>query len=287
LTSMLKAAFRYTITSVNLGNSYGSYVVVDTAENPQAAVEMVVDHNMTYDLIFMGINMGEVSAAYRPVPLVKLSSSEVMMDWYEATNHIRSNENSRKVPIVALDCVSLLNRPVDFSMKYQKAGISDLFSKPFTIKKLRSVLKKYVHISGLEISESCPADESPSLGDIVPPESEGLVPSHLLLDQEILDTLQDLDILTTTIANFNTHAQEIIELASNTNPSELETRPVICKMIHNLKGISLNSGASMLGKMCDDLERMVLTCNAEVVTQKISMIAACFKQTMKKIEELV
>jgi len=284
---MLKAAFRYTITSEN---SCGSYLVVDTAENAQVAVEMVVDHNITYDLIFMGIHMGEVSAAYRPFssPQAKLSSSEVMMDWYEAITHIRSNRNSSKVPVVVLDCVSLLNRPVDFSMKYQKAGISDMFTKPFTIKKLRAVLKKYVRISGLEINESNTADESPSLDTSMLPEGgDPLIPTHLLLDQEILDTLQELDILSTTIADFDRHAQELIESASNTNPSDLEARPVISKIIHNLKGISLNSGAGLLGKMCGDLERMVLTCNAEVVTQKINIIAACFKLTMKKIEEIL
>ena len=91
--------------------------------------------------------MSVLSPAYRtPGSPLKLMS-EIFMDWFEAVNHIRNNRNSRNVPIVAIDCVSILNKPTEFSMKYYKAAISDLFKKPFTLSKLRAVLKKYIYKS--------------------------------------------------------------------------------------------------------------------------------------------
>ena len=53
LSSMLSASFSYTTTSVNLGNTFGSYLVVDTVDTVQAAIELVVDHNTEYNLVFM------------------------------------------------------------------------------------------------------------------------------------------------------------------------------------------------------------------------------------------
>jgi len=63
-------------------------------------------------------------------------------------------------------------------------------------------------------------------------------------------------------------------------------RPNIRQSIHALKGISLNSGASMLGKICDDLERVVLEADKDTVLRMLDMVEEIFHRSIRRFAEL-
>jgi len=280
LISMLNSAFLH-LNSFAPVSSSGDLnqinAVIDSAESGDAAVAMIVEDNKEYDLIFMDIKLGGISAA------VSLPSSvSPMMSGFEATNHIHNNEKSRNVPVVAVGSSSLLHHHSnDSSYKlYQEAGINELLTKPITISQLLNVLKKYVQSASIDNDElllNPPLYSHPFVFSMEP---------QMLLNQEILDTLQDLDILEETVKSFEIQAHNLLAKARAIDPSSLQTRSIICQNIHALKGISLNSGASMLGKLCDDFERIVLTCHNDIITQRISIISNCLKQTVKGFEEI-
>lgn len=41
--------------------------------------------------------------------------------------------------------------------------------------------------------------------------------------------------------------------------------------VHALKGISLNSGASLMGKLCDDLEKVIFECDKGTVDRMLGI----------------
>ena len=92
---------------------------VDEASDGAEAVKMYKE-NPVYDIIFMDIQM--------PV-----------MDGYEATRNIRMTDNG-DIPIIAMTA-NAFSQDVKAS---KRAGLSEHISKPIDIKKLASVVEKWL-----------------------------------------------------------------------------------------------------------------------------------------------
>ncbi|MCL2203857.1 MAG: response regulator [Defluviitaleaceae bacterium] len=98
-----------------------SGIIIDTAENGQEAVDMVLKKKRKYDLIFMDLNM--------PV-----------MSGYEATLHIREKCSRKQLPIVALTASTLKEEIQDCI----NAGMNDHLSKPMDVNEFFTMLQKYM-----------------------------------------------------------------------------------------------------------------------------------------------
>jgi len=201
---------------------------------------------------------------------------------------MRSNESSRNVPVVAVVSTMLQQTQhykqnaagENASFKYQEVGISELLTKPLTITKLSYVLRKYLKQSTVGLGNS-------TGDDTLPPLSFSLQP-NMLLNEEILAVLQELEILEKTVHTFQEQAKEILKKTQELDFTTSESNKTsICKNLHALKGISLNSGANLVGKLCDELERIVLVCSQDIYEQKLITIEECLHQTIKKLEKLL
>jgi len=240
-------------------------ITIDTAENGELAVSKA--DTTRYDLILMDIGMPK-------------------MDGYRASQLIRAGEAVRHqspMYIVAITAGSV-TRSNDV-LSYQEAGMNELIHKPFNNAKLHAIFQKYIFSD-----KAPPALPTTPLNEPNSPSSTDMLaltyPSEMILNAEILDMLRGLGILERTVETFEKHSRELLLRARSVEPSQLQKRSNIRQSIHALKGISLNSGASMMGRMCDDLERVVLECDKETVVRMLDMIEAGFVQAMKRFKDI-
>ncbi len=98
-------------------------MIVEEAENGQEAVDAFLDHPDRFDVILMDIQM--------PV-----------MDGYEATKIIRAIDlpRAKSIPIIAMTA----NAFEEDRKRALNAGMNEHIAKPFDIRKLYSILRKYI-----------------------------------------------------------------------------------------------------------------------------------------------
>ena len=104
-------------------NKWG--IVADLADNGLIALKLLEKTN--YDLILMDLQMPE-------------------MDGYEATRHIRQNELTKHIPIIAMTAHALKGEVE----KCMKIGMNDYISKPFAPTELLSKIIKYTQSKQVE-----------------------------------------------------------------------------------------------------------------------------------------
>lgn len=92
---------------------------VQTVNNGEEAIEVVQNH--IFDLILMDIEM--------PI-----------MDGLEATPILRTMQNGKTIPIIALTAHSIPEKLLEFEM----AGMNDYIIKPFDGKKFKIITDKYL-----------------------------------------------------------------------------------------------------------------------------------------------
>jgi CheY-like chemotaxis protein/HPt (histidine-containing phosphotransfer) domain-containing protein len=234
-------------------------VVIDTADSGETAVSKA-DSNQ-YDLILMDISMPRT-------------------DGYRAAQLIRASEVVRKIPPAAIVAITAkTTTKTSDTISYQEAGMNELVHKPLNNHKLVLIFQKYIFDKDKAPSDQMKAsiEEMPNLT---------LYPPEMLLNSEILDMLRGLGILDRTVETFEKHSKELLQRARSTDPSQMQKRSTIRQSIHALKGISLNSGASVMGTLCDDLERVILDCDKEAVVKMLDLIEAGFVQAMKRFREI-
>ncbi|ADI38345.1 putative transcriptional regulator [Waddlia chondrophila 2032/99] len=96
--------------------------IVDTASNGKEALDCVTKN--FYDAIFMDLQM--------PV-----------MDGYETTRLIREDKTRQKIPIIALTA----NHVKSDLDRCLESGMDGYLTKPFELKDLNNVLKKYLDVA--------------------------------------------------------------------------------------------------------------------------------------------
>eukprot|EP00026_Physarum_polycephalum_P000596 Phypoly_transcript_00597.p1 GENE.Phypoly_transcript_00597~~Phypoly_transcript_00597.p1 ORF type:complete len:1275 (+),score=264.33 Phypoly_transcript_00597:342-3827(+) len=237
-------------------------VDVDMAENGELAVAKA--DTVRYDLILMDIGM--------PI-----------MDGYKASQLIRVSEAMRRsepMSIVAITAGSVTK--ANDATAYQEAGMNELIHKPFSNAKLMAIFNKYIFEKDKPQQTPAPAETYNQSTDTIPMS----YPDEMILNSEILDMLRGLGILERTVETFEKHSKELLQRARLVDPSTLQKRSNIRQSIHAMKGISLNSGASMLGRMCDDLERVVLDCDRDTIVKMLDMIDVEFARAMKRFKEI-
>jgi CheY-like chemotaxis protein len=119
-------------------------VVEDNYINQQVVIEMLKNLHCGYHLAENGQDaLNVLSSHTESFDLILMDCQMPLMNGYEATRHIRANENEqfdRNIPIVALTANAMKGDDV----KCFEAGMNDYLSKPFLSEQLAEILHKWV-----------------------------------------------------------------------------------------------------------------------------------------------
>jgi len=103
--------------------------------------------------------------------------------------------------------------------------------------------------------------------------------------------LNGLGILDRTIETYREQSQElshkISEFVQNKNSMTAEERKYLRQQVHALKGISFNSGAQLVGKLCEKLESHVYELDLETIKKTIESIRNALILTKEQIKEVL
>ena len=201
---------------------------IDTAANGIEAIECIKSNQ--YDLVLMDIQMPE-------------------MGGFEATQIIREELNLLKLPIIAMTAMAM----VGDKDKLLSSGLSDYVSKPIDIKILFDVLLKWIEPDKKNTHNSLHMDYE--------------VKSKLIEQSEVvLPELNSIDIakgLENTIGNRKLYAELLLKFKTRLDNEAPKLQLLIAEenfeafkqIVHNIKGISGNLGASTLAEMATSLEQ--------------------------------
>jgi len=203
----------------------------DLAANGREALDLW--SRGAYDLILMDCQMPE-------------------MDGYSATGEIRSREQGRHTPIIALTANALAGE----RQKCLDAGMDDFLSKPFKAQELGEVLSRWLKKAGEEAPQPAEAvpDAAPApclAGDRTPPPTVEDKPG---LDISVLDQMR---------IDFGDAFGDLVDIYIDSSPEiiavlgraidEGDSRSARIN-VHGLKSSSATYGALRLAALCKKLE---------------------------------
>ena len=193
----------------------------DTAEDGRQGVEATL--NGRYDLVLMDGSMPE-------------------MDGYEAAREIRSREQGRRTPIVALTA-HVVGSAAD---QWREAGMDDVLHKPFTLAGMAAVMARFVEPSAATAPARAPDPETPAgqASDLLDPE----VTSELarMAASGKGDFVERVRRLYRENAPPAAQAYQEAALAGDVDGA--------ARAAHALKSMSLNIGARAVAQTCTGLE---------------------------------
>jgi len=193
----------------------------DTAEDGRQGVEATL--NGRYDLVLMDGSMPE-------------------MDGYEAAREIRSREQGRRTPIVALTA-HVVGSAAD---QWREAGMDDVLHKPFTLAGMAAVMARFVEPSAAPAPAEVPEPEAPT----------GLASD--LLDPEVTSELARM-----AASGKGDFVERVRRLYRENAPPAVQAYQEAAlagdvdgaaRAAHALKSMSLNIGARALAQTCAELE---------------------------------
>jgi len=163
--------------------------------------------------------------------LILMDLQMPIMDGYEATKIIR--EKDKEIPIIALTA----NAMKEDSQRTKNAGMNEHLNKPLDVEKLYETLLKYIYkkVDILEIK--------------TPQEEELEIPNFVNIDSKIG--------LKRLAGNKKLYLKVLCDFRTNYNDLVLETlgEDEQERVIHTLKGLSANIGATNLNTIIMELEK--------------------------------
>ncbi|MCU7834904.1 MAG: response regulator [gamma proteobacterium symbiont of Taylorina sp.] len=204
---------------------HGWGVKVSTADNGIEALSCI--NKSQYDLVLMDIQMPE-------------------MDGFEATQIIREELQLSKLPIIAMTALAMIGD----KDKLLASGMNDYISKPINIRQLFYTLIKWIDTRqavGIESPHVEVIADTPEQMDMVLPEFSS-IDTHKGLSNTIGNSILYRDLLLKFKERLD---NEVPRLLSNIERENFEP---VKQILHNIKGISGNLGASKLAEMAVLLE---------------------------------
>jgi CheY-like chemotaxis protein len=206
---------------------------VELARNGREALEM--SRARDYGAIFMDCQMPE-------------------LDGYDVTARIRSTEDGRSTPIIAMTAHAM---PGDRE-RCLAAGMNDYLSKPIQPDQLDRVLERWLpghdHHGADEISPTEPAP-LPRTG-VAGPEA---------LDREVVDGIRDALDASMRARLLDTFAESLHDCLERIQSAlERDDRAELSRAAHLLKGGSATIGARALSQACHTLERLATSDRSEL-----------------------
>jgi two-component system sensor histidine kinase/response regulator len=234
-------------------------VQVHIASNGLQAIDML--GNAEYDVVLMDVQM--------PV-----------MDGYEATRQIRSNDRWADLPVIAMTAHA---RREDREKSLQ-AGMNDQVNKPINPNELSAALAKYIRTKSWGnsgASKSCPAEEEtgnppwPNMHSIK--YTEGL--SRLGGNQELYKKL----LLQFRTGNIDTPDSIKAALAQGDDKTA-------GRLVHTVKGVAANIGANELAFAASELEmamRNGTIADSDVLLERFISSLASVTDEIRTFEDAV
>jgi signal transduction histidine kinase/HPt (histidine-containing phosphotransfer) domain-containing protein len=171
----------------------------------------------------------------KPCDLILMDIEMPIMDGYEATQKIRQWEQARHrrpVPIIALTAHAFIR----FKKKCLDAGCSDFLTKP--IKKAKLIDTIATHLKLSDQIQPGPAATAPAVTDAAQ-KNDG----NVILDQKIAKLIPRFMI------NKKQDARQMLEILATGDMEALQ------KHAHGVKGTSWMYGFTLLGDLCQALEK--------------------------------
>ncbi len=220
-------------------------VVEDTLTNQMVAVELLKRRGYDADVVSNGAQAVEALSRV-PYAAVLMDLQMTRMDGYEATAEIRRREGAgRRTPIIAMTAHALQGD----REKALAAGMDDYLSKPVRPEQLDKVLERWIPGRVSMVSEP--------RGDRQPPVN-GASGSGASLDHTVLESLRLIqqegggDIVDRLVATF---VHEVPPLLAALR-AERDDPQTFWRTAHALNGTCRSVGASRMGEICLQLERL-------------------------------
>ena len=201
-------------------------VVDDFQTNLDVAEGMLRKYKMKVDCVTSGIKAVEIVKCGEPVyDAIFMDHMMPEMDGIEATQRIRSldSEYARSIPIISLTANALAGSEEMFLEK----GFNDFLSKPVSILKLDTIVKKYIR-------------KKPKIPGV-----------NMEAALELCGG--EMDLLKAILKSFAVNTPEAI--VKMRNPT-METLPEYAINVHGLKSICANIAADDLSKRAKNMEMM-------------------------------
>ena len=231
--------------------------VVEIANNGLEAVQMV-EHS-PYDVVLMDVQMPE-------------------MDGYAATSKIRSNPRLDKLPIIAMTAHAMdTNRD-----KCLAIGMNDFVTKPIDINQLFATLAKWIKPDTRNVPTCVLTEKNPI-------DAENTAPIVDLPGINVKSGLQRLgsnrNLFRKLWTNFRQDyagaTQEIKSLLAQTSDLESANR-----LVHSIKGVAGNLGATELFKMARELETAIKQNNAASWSERLVGFEKALQQVLESVDSL-
>ena len=199
--------------------------------------------NAEFDAILMDLHMPE-------------------MDGLEATRRIRALPKGDEVPIIAMTA-AVMDADKNNCLE---AGMVDFIAKPVQVEQLIQVLCHWVKKEdfGIEINTDAEQREHSALD--ISAALKRLNGNYALLSRLLSDFVSE-------------HTQTIEQLCHYLANQEFETAK---KLLHSIKGVSANLGASSLSDSASQLEKQI---KDEVELTALPLFSTAMQQTLATIEE--
>ncbi|MGY6276894.1 response regulator [Methylomonas sp. MgM2] len=189
-----------------------------------------------------------------------------VMDGYEATRRLRSQEKHKALPVLAMTA----NAMAGDKEKVLTAGMNDHIAKPINVYEMFHIMAKWITPSQPTTQEYTEDPERHS--EIAFPAFDGINTHEALV--RIRDNQKLYIKLLTRLSEDYIDFTEQFESATEADNWELAER-----LVHNLKGIAGNLGAAALQVACEDLEAQTITRSAgaaaiETVREELERVIA-------------
>jgi len=229
----------------------GRGVRVDVAENGLMAVKQVTNSGITYDAIFMDVQM--------PI-----------MDGLEATRIIRANRAFAALPIIAMTASAMTS---DLELCAQ-AGMNDQVTKPINVPELFATLQRWLR----------PKASTPS----TTAESESAKAAFVNIPgidlQQAINRLGSASFLRKLLISFrkeNSETLKSIHTALANSDSQLAAR-----IVHTVKGVGGNLGATELCTAALALEEAMKVENADILQTSLAEFELKLSQVLESIRAM-
>lgn len=237
---------------------HGSHVLLveDNELNQEMTVEILSQAGIRADIANNGAEALSM-VSRQPYDAVLMDCQMPVMDGYEATRRIRSQERFRSLPILAMTA----NAMESDKERCREAGMDDHIAKPLDVEQLFVTLQRWIR----HVPAAGQASEAPVADDAPLPSVDGLQ-----LDVALQRLGGNRGLLRKLLQRFRDSQADVagaVRAALDAGDHEESVR-----LAHTLKGLAGNIGANHLMHLAAELEAALRHQQQDVITQALLQV---------------
>jgi CheY-like chemotaxis protein len=218
----------------------------------------------TPDLVANGLEVIDM-LEQKQYDLIFMDVQMPEMDGYEATGQITERWNNERPLIIAMTANALQGD----RERCLEAGMDDYISKPARPDEIRDVIERWANVL---INDTKVIAQAP------------------ILDEETLKRInslsdEDSDILKELSIEFYRQAQLMLNDIDHAVADQDSLK--LKKLLHSLKGISLNMGAAEISRYCRQIEDMVIDRLPADLKEQVQELRQSYQRTVEKMDEYI